>query len=411
MFERMLFFVSKKLRVDFSYLLNSGRWLALGAVIALVGNFLSSVAFANLLPADIYGQYKFIFSVAGVLGALSLTGSAAVITRSVANGFDGTFIKQVGLQLKTSIISVMVGAGVGIYYLFQDNTVLGYGIIIVSIGSPLLRTTTLYNSFLTGKEKFSTIPLFQIFHVTIPIVSLVTTLFLTDNIIYILGVYFLSNIVVHSFFTFITNRYYTENNKIDGDSLKYSIHLSLQGIISPIANHTDKILIFQLLGPAELALYTVATSLPLQFGMAQKGLNMIMLPKLSKQKLNLIQSGARAKTLLLFLTGLVMFVAYYLIAPYLFKIFFPAYVHGVLISQLFALSFLLLPTTLYNLTLYGHQMTKELYVAKILVPVTKIFNIILIGSLYGLYGVVGAILLTQFLELLLLSYLVHRKQS
>src|ERR1041384_6093938 len=76
------------LQTDITYLLKGGFWLSASQVIATLSGFLMSIAFANLISKEAFGIYKYALSVAGIIGALSLTGMGTAVTRSVAKGFE-----------------------------------------------------------------------------------------------------------------------------------------------------------------------------------------------------------------------------------------------------------------------------------------------------------------------------------
>ena len=47
---------------DMIYLAKGGFWLTLGQIISSVSSFALAVAFANFLPKEVYGNYKYIIS-------------------------------------------------------------------------------------------------------------------------------------------------------------------------------------------------------------------------------------------------------------------------------------------------------------------------------------------------------------
>ena len=216
--------------------------------------------------------------------------------------------------------------------------------------------------------------------------------------------------MIHSLFTLRTLKHNVENQMVDVEANNYSLHLSVQGLIGPIATNIDKIIIFHFFGAAQLALYVVAVALPQQVSIVQKGLKMIMLPNLSQRSLKMIKNSAKQRALILFAAGIFLSFGYILIAPILFKVFFPNYIEGIFISQLYSLSFLFLPKMIYSIGLYAQKMTRGLYISKISTPVIKIILFIILTPTYGLIGAVVSILLTQLIELLILIILLHRSK-
>jgi O-antigen/teichoic acid export membrane protein len=134
---------------------------------------------------------------------------------------------------------------------------------------------------------------------------------------------------------------------------------------------------------------------------------MIMLPNLSQRSLHMIKNSAKQRALLLFAAGILLSLGYVLIAPVLFKIFFPNYIEGIFISQLYSLSFLFLPKMIYSISLYAQKMTRSLYISKISTPILKIILFLILTPTYGLIGAVISILMTLFIELFVLIILLH----
>ncbi|HEX9608834.1 MAG TPA: oligosaccharide flippase family protein, partial [Candidatus Paceibacterota bacterium] len=76
-------------KTDMVYLTKGGIWLSISQGVAMVTGLLVAIAFANLLTPETFGTYKFVLSLAGIIGAFSLTGMSTALIRSVANGQEG----------------------------------------------------------------------------------------------------------------------------------------------------------------------------------------------------------------------------------------------------------------------------------------------------------------------------------
>jgi len=64
----------KYTKLDMVYLTKGGFWMTLSQVSSNMLSLLLVIAFANLLPKETYGLYRYILSLAGMLNSLSLTG-------------------------------------------------------------------------------------------------------------------------------------------------------------------------------------------------------------------------------------------------------------------------------------------------------------------------------------------------
>src|SRR3989344_575296 len=112
----LLRWMEKYTKTDMLYLAKGGFWLMLGQGILMVSGLILSVAFANLLPKDVYGTYQFIMSMASVISAFTLSGLNTSIMRAVAGGSEGALRTGVRTQLLWSTGMVVAGAALAAYY-------------------------------------------------------------------------------------------------------------------------------------------------------------------------------------------------------------------------------------------------------------------------------------------------------
>ena len=89
--KELLLRSEKYTKTDMLYLARGGFWLTLGQGLGIIAGLLLVIGFANLLPKEVYGNYKFILSLGGIIGAFTLTGMSIAVTQAVARGFEGNF--------------------------------------------------------------------------------------------------------------------------------------------------------------------------------------------------------------------------------------------------------------------------------------------------------------------------------
>ena len=249
----------RHLKTDTAYLAGGGVWLVIGQVVAMLAGFLMSLTFAHLISKETFGTYKFILSVAGILGIFSMTEIGTAITRAVANGFGGTLKQGFKINLKWSVGMLIGGFGLGIYYYISGNNVLSISFILAGIFIPITTSASLYAAYLLGKKDFRKITMYGTIRNIVPAAILILTLFLTQNLVIIMAVCFISATITALVLYIITvKKFQKENDKIDMELSTYSRHLSLMQVIGGIANFIDKILVFHYLGAAPLAIYAFA---------------------------------------------------------------------------------------------------------------------------------------------------------
>src|SRR5688572_902048 len=119
--ERVLRWSEKYLKTDMVYLAKGGFWLTLGQAVSSAAGVLLIIGFANLLPKEAYGTYKYVLSIAGVLAAFSLTGMSVAVTQAVARGMDGMLRVAAKIQLRWGLLVTLAASAFGIYYLANGN--------------------------------------------------------------------------------------------------------------------------------------------------------------------------------------------------------------------------------------------------------------------------------------------------
>ena len=410
--KSLIYFLLKKseryTQTDMVYLAKGGFWLTLGQIVSTAASLLLAIAFANLLDPVTYGNYRYILSLVGILSVFALTGMGTAVTQAVARGFEGSFYSAFKEKLRFGVLASITATCLSGYYFFKGNYLLPVPLLISAIFSPLMLASQIYGSFLVGRRLFSIQAKYNVFSRIVSAGAIITTLFITKNLFWIIAVYFVSNTFLNYSFYLLTKLKLKPNKKEDSETLSYGKHLSLMSIISTIANYLDRILLFTLVGSTQLAVYSFAILIPDQIkGLMKQSVGTLAFPKLSIKprkeiKLNIMQKFWK----LFFLTGIVA-VIYVIIAPFLYKIFFPRYLDSIPYSQLFALSFIAVPITLLSTIFQAQMMKKELYLIRI-VPIVRIILLLFLTPIYGILGVIMGQIGAAFFYLALILFLFRK---
>ncbi len=402
--------ISSYLKTDLSYIIKGSSAMVTGQGFVSLIAFLSSITFANLLPKEAYGTYQYILTVSEFVMVISLTGLSSAVVRAVAQGNDGTLDETFKKNLIWSIGSVLLGIGISAYYFLNENLVLGWGILIASILTPLITSAKLYLSYLVGKKLFSKSSVYSVIGNLIPTGAVIVAIFLTDSILIILSIYFtfhaVVNLILHH-----RARQASENELTDPNTIPYAKHLSFQNIITRVAGHLDKILIFQFAGSVALAEYFFAISVPRQFQHFFKASKTIVLPKVSTRPFHELRISLPRKVVLLYLFIIPATILYVLLAPFIFKLFFPLYISSVVYSQLYALIFLFLPLALFQDALIGHAKHRVLYKSSVVTSTIKVITTLAFVPSLGILGALISVLLTQALSSIQIAYYFYKEKD
>jgi O-antigen/teichoic acid export membrane protein len=401
----------KYTKTDMVYLVKGSFWLAFAQIIASISSFILAIAFSNFLPKEVYGNYKYILSLAALINSISLTGIGAVIAQSVARKHEGilklAFLKNFKWSLLGSVVSLCLAS----YYFFNQNYDLSIAMLIIATLSPLLNSFQLYTYFLNGKKDFQNTAYYGFMPDIISTGALIGIIFITQNVLVILLTYFISNLLPTALAYFLTIKKYQPNNKTEAGDIKYAKHLSFMNAIQIIAAQIDKVIIFHYLGAVQLAVYFFAIAVPEQLRGFLKIGGALTLPKFSEnyEQLN-IMNVLHRKIPQLLLLSTVITVAYIAIAPTLYKTLFPQYLESIYYSQIFSVNLILTTATMIITQLLQIKyQTKNLYHLNTTVSIVQIILLfIFIYSGAGILGIIYAKILGNLIGLIA-SYIFARK--
>jgi len=378
---------------DMVYLAKGGFWLTLGQFIVSASAFLSAIAFANLLPKDSYGDYRYILSLIGILEIFTLGGINTSLIQAIARKMEGSFWPSFVAKLKWSIMASLGSLGIAIYYYLHANILLTISFVIISILLPVLRASGLYLSILNGRKDFRLATVYSSYTRIIATATTILVLFFTDNVFALLVAFFVPETVMQFIFTWVYIKKHPLNKDKDKETISYGINLTAMDIIKTIAAQFDKILIYHYLGAIELAVWSFTTAPVSQIKSVLMNIKSLALPKLSEVDDKTIKDTFLSKVKKVELLALVIVIAYVAFAPLLYKLFFPKYLESVAYSQLYVITLLFFPRSFLSTVMVAKKKIKELYNIRIISPILKIIILFFALKYFGLWGmVVGTII-------------------
>lgn len=398
----------KYTKTDMIYLAKSSFWVYGGQVATgLVGLFLT-VIFANFVPKENYGTYKYILSLYGIFATISLSGLGPAISRAVAKGYEGEFMRSIKINLRWNLVIFATALIGSIYYFFHANSTLGYGLLIIGIFFPILDTAELYNAFLSGKKDFRKVSLYSILRITLAASWMGLTIIFTKNPILLILSYFFIHTAIVSFIMLRVIKTRKPNHETHEETFKLAKHVSFISSFSGFIDQMDNVLVFHFLGPIALAVYNFAQVIPENLGGFIKSIGGMAFPKFAQRDGAEVVKTLRHKSFQVFLFGLAMAVVYILVAPLVFSTFFPQYAEAVRYSQVYALMLLFLSSIIPLAYIDSRMAIKEKYIMAISSSILKIV-LMLFGIIYfGLWGLIAARIGTKLFGILLADYYAQK---
>ncbi len=395
-------------KTDMVYLAGGGFWLTLGQIVSSAATFGLAIAFANFLPKEVYGFYKFVLSIAGLLSIFTLHGMMSSVTQAVSRGFDGSVLPALRTRLRWGMLGGLAALGTAGYYFVNGNPTLTISFFIVAAFLPVMDAFGIFDALLNGKKRFRELATYNLWQKVVSTAILVVVVFLTNNLFLVLLAYFIPYTLLRYYFLRRSLKKFAENNKKDPASLSYGKHLSFMSVLATAAGQLDKVLIFHFLGAAELAVYAFALAPPEQIKGPLKGITALMLPKYSARDTEEIREGIGNKVFKFFLFHAALVVIYILAAPFLFQVFFPQYMDSVFLSQIFSLSLLANSFIPIGVFFTAKKKVKEQYIGNIVIPIFQMVITIALIIPLGLLGLIIARVLHRFFGSLFGLYMFRR---
>ncbi len=397
--------IQHKIKLDVFYIARGGFWITLSYFIGALLSLASSIAFANFLPKEIFGVYKYALTIIGTLTVFSLSGMGPAISRAVARGHEGVLLTAVRRQLKWNLGFVLATLGTAIYYYLNDNSIIALSLLVLGLTIPAARAFTGYGSFLEGKKNFQMLFVLDFIFSFFSTVSLIAATYLTDNPVILISVYGLTSLISSLVgYTYIIKKYKPTKTTAQEDhtALQFGTHLSFLSALGIIAQQADKILIFRYSGAVELAMYSIAGAIPDRLKSLAKSLSSMAFPKLSQKTKAEINRTLPTRMLQGAALGALLSLGYISVAPYFFKFFLPQYLDSIIYSQLLSLVVIvLIPHFYIGYAIHSQKMIKAAYISGIGTTSIKLGSYLIFGMLWGVQGIVAARISVYFLTFIL----------
>lgn len=374
---------------DNLYIFKGGFFLTLSSVSTGALSFIMAVVLGWLLPKEVYGNYKYLFSILGVIALFTLSGMDAAVTQAVARGQDGSF--RVGLRRKIifSFLGSLTAIGIAVYYFAKGQPLIGYGSLLMGAFLPLWGPFGLYPSYFIGKGKFHNITRANVGIQTMVALTVIITAYFSKNFLVLATANIFVQTLGSGYIIWRILSNIPRDATKDPNTHKYGFHLSIIDMLGTLSNYLDNILVFTFLGPAALAVYNFAMAPPEQMKGLVKNSYALAFPKFANKSIEDIRKNI-VRRMVLFTVGVgAMVLLYILVAPLFFSLFLPRYTDSIFYSQIYALSVLVAPGYVIGAALKSTSQTKALYVTSVIGVVAEIvFIVVLIPP----FGIIGAVL-------------------
>lgn len=241
-FLKMLDYFSKILKTDLRYIFSGGSLLTLTQITSAIFGFLMTLAFANYLPQDEFGVYKYVLATYSLLSIISLPGIDTSLIDTISKGNTGAFKNAIFVKLRWGLLGSLASILYATYCLFAGDETLFYLFLFVSIFLPFMEAFSIYSSYYNAQKKYLDWMVTEFLNQALSTTALFLTIYFTHNIYALVTVYFLTYIILRFaivIYIFKTNTFSQDYNK---DYISYGKTMSWFQIITRSISTIDQII-------------------------------------------------------------------------------------------------------------------------------------------------------------------------
>ncbi len=393
-------------KTDMHYASKGLFWILLGKTGVFLVSLVTMTAFAHWLSKETYGTYQFFISGIGIAGIFAISGMSTALIGSIAKKKEGTLLAAVKEKIKWGSLGSLGLLLVALWYFFHHNLVLAGGFTIAAIFVPFRETFTIAPVFWNGRKRFDLEGLYNVLPALLALCILIPVVYFTDNVLWVIFASLGSYVLFDGLFLLRTLRK-TTNNDVDKEAIAFGKTLTVMDAIVRIAGNIDKIILWKFLGPAQVAIYAFA-----QFPMKALGgvlpIGSLALPKLGEKNIRDIKQGLLHKFFYLFFLSVPLTLSIILVAPFVYKIFFPQYMESIIYFQAFTLILILMPFDLLGAALISDLRKKELFIIRVGSSILRIILFFSLAPFFGIWGVIVAILITEIVRAGMIFFFFQR---
>ena len=186
-------------KTDMIYLTKGGFWITTSQVASFILYFLLSIVFANFLPKEIYGTYKFVLSMIALLTIPTLGSMGTAVIQAVARGYEGSLIPAIKEKIKWGSLGFLGSLFLALYYYIQNDHQLFFSFLLISIFIQIFGAFAIYGALLQGRKLFKISSKISIFSNFVSITILIITVLFTNNIYLIRFKKIICNIILYCY--------------------------------------------------------------------------------------------------------------------------------------------------------------------------------------------------------------------
>lgn len=375
--------------------------------------FVSIYFIVRWLSQEQFGQYQFILSVIGLVSIFSLPGLSNAVMQSTARGMKGTLRLALKPVLLFGFLASLILITVSIYQFYSGDRNTAILFILSAIFYPFAYNLTLWRSLKSGEEKFSYIFKNDILFSSISTICIIlSSFFFRGEVIILLFIILIVPTIQNITSTFFSLKSLGQNSMSEKESINYGLKTTIYSSFNIVANHIDKVLIYNFFSPSDLAIYFASERMSEITKSISQNIASVLGPKFAKHT---TYSKKLDKNLnfLSIIVGVFIVCVAFLLLPWFMVILFGneyreaiPYAQGLLCSVAIGNH-----ATLRNRFVNSHLDKKSNRDVNISMSIIRILSSIILVPIFGLIGAVISTLIYRISTVIIMNYIIKRYRT
>jgi O-antigen/teichoic acid export membrane protein len=386
-------------------------WMLVGQACISLSAFVLTYVLANFVNKDIVGMYRYLLSLYASISVFALLGMGTALMRSTANGNTVSLSFAVKEKMKYGILAAFGMVGIAAVHAYQSGIdALTITLLGAAIALPCIEAYSLYSPYLQGASRFKESSIYSALARILINGAVIFFAFFYPNLYSITAAYLISTLLISYFFYRIAKAKVKQEGVVDAEMLPYAKHLTFMGLLSAFVSQLDKFILFWFFGPVSLATYWIASIIPQEFGRIVSTISQTLFPKFVREDETYFLATLKKFFLISFGMLILISVVYFILAPYVFELFFPKYIDIALLSAWLMFAFACVPHLFVWQILSAKKKVGQLYVLSIADPALQVVLYFICIPLLGIPGLVLAqVIKTLVLNIAAYIYLIRTK--
>lgn len=380
-------------------------------LIQKIFNFCSFIFIVNNLSPEIVGNYQFVISILMLCSIFSLSGMNISLLTTISRKKIGFFLEATKLSFLYSWLGSLILICFAIYFYFSNNQTMAICFVLSSLINPFFKGLLSWKTSKVSRGNFLQLAKIELINsLSLNLLLILTVMNYKNDHIFLILLFILIPSIQNIIMFFVEkNKHIIKTKKSFNSEKKYAYEYSVQEIFPLASKEIDKITIFFLLSPVNLAFYQVMIKLPEFIKNFLQEIIYFIMPRFAKLK-NYSKKLASANNLLQLISGIIIIIFAFTLYPYIFKIFFNEQYHEfILMSQILLCSLGLTTDVLIKGSFISTQLKISSY--KRYTISNSLIKIILSPVLiyyFNIWGALYAILIQRFFTKFYLNYLIKK---